>query len=500
MSNKQPGMTLFKRYRGDTKGNVGPMFAICSVFILGTIGAAMDISTLKSAQSHSQAIADATALTAAIFVKNNGRMPSAPQVNSNGEAEPEEGFQHMKLYTAAELGYDYKNWVAGGAENVTIQVSYDDNAKEATVTVRGRTNPSFIQVFDSFGPSDGRGHAKLSEGKKQERQAKRKNTMTFTAESVVSYYEIEDAFPASIALVLDNSGSMRWDDRPVDSDGNRPANAGSRISALKVSVETFREDMRARLGNQVAADGHRVLRTGILPYNDQIIAQTNGLAREMEWGYSGINDGHIASMGARGGTNSNPPMAEAMTWLATEDDDHRAEAERHNQGYRQPLKFVVFMTDGQNSVGSRYLVQDDDAPNAWTFWNGSWYQWTNSYPNWYWDYFGFEQGWLRRTADRDTVASCTAMKAQGTEIFTIAYGLDVGDYYDPYHDNPPPGDNYAYPYTQRVTAEVNNAAVSLMQQCASPGKFIMASNGTELEGAFDQIQNDIVKELIRIKS
>jgi len=188
-------------------------------------------------------------------------------------------------------------------------------------------------------------------------------------------------------------------------------------------------------------------------------------------------------------------------WLAAEDEYHRREAENTGDAYRQPLKFVVFMTDGQNSVGNQYFIEDEDSPHEYTFHNGRWYAWLPQYPSWYREYFGFEKGYLRRTADRDTIASCKAMHEQGTEVYTIAYGLDIGNYYDPYYDTPPPGDNYPYARTQRVTAEVNSAAVALMQECASdPGKFIMASDRRELEGAFDQIQNEIVKELIRIKT
>ena len=64
---------LLSRYRNDERGNVAMLFAGSAVVVIGTMGAAMDYSTLSNAKARSQAIADATALSAAIFVKDNDR-------------------------------------------------------------------------------------------------------------------------------------------------------------------------------------------------------------------------------------------------------------------------------------------------------------------------------------------------------------------------------------------------------------------------------------------
>jgi len=55
--------------------------------------------------------------------------------------------------------------------------------------------------------------------------------------------------------------------------------------------------------------------------------------------------------------------------------------------------------------------------------------------------------------------------------------------------------------TNGVDQTVQTAAYNLMENCAStPDHFIRAGDADQLEAAFDEIQNAIVEELIRIKS
>ena len=235
-------------------------------------------------------------------------------------------------------------------------------------------------------------------------------------------------------------------------------------------------------------DGLRILRTGILPYNSQIIATSNGSSRKMDWGFTGVNDGHINSMRAAGGTNSNPPMERAKTWLSAEDDKHRQEAIRNSEGYRQPLKFVVFMTDGQNTSGEYVFKAESGTGYYYKKSRGVWYYTRSA---WYASRNGFREGRIELDSDDKTIESCRAMQAQGTVIYTIGYALETGNYYDPLFPSEP----------GRVTEATRSTAYSLLNSCASkPEFFIKAADGKELEGAFDQIQNSIVKELIRIKS
>ena len=206
------GTSLLRIFREDEGGNIALTFAVSAVAIMGCMGAAMDFSTLSNAEARSQAIADQTALSAAIFMKDNDRKP---EEGDNGYTE---GY-----HSAADLGYDFKGWVKGGADSVGVNVVYDDDAKEARVTVTGNTIPTFMQIFG-------------------------KQAMNFKAESVVSYLQIDEKHPASIALVLDNSGSMGWDDKIANSNGSSPAGAAPRIDGLEGSVNKFTSELSSRRG------------------------------------------------------------------------------------------------------------------------------------------------------------------------------------------------------------------------------------------------------------
>jgi len=479
--------SILQRLKRDESGMAAISWAISLTAIIGAVGAAMDFTVLSNADARSQSIADTTALAAAIYVKNNGRPPTEEGTLTDGD------------HTAASLNYEYKNFVVNGAEGVNINISYDDNAKEVTTTVTGKTNPILVQVLGF-------------------------NELEFKAQSVVSYLNIEDKFPASIALVLDNSGSMQFDDRlpasieNVDFDRNcwrlgssgwyigtcttthrhgiKAEGAQIRLDGLKSSVIKFQDDLRDRLGTEDESD-RRTVRMGMLPYSsavdeDREIAMTWGYLPEGTQTNNNNTDAQrtIYGMRADGGTNSNPPMAKARTWLQNEAAQHTAEAERTQSVDKEPLKFVIFMTDGQNTVGDLEL---EEGPT------GEWHR-QNSNGTWTSRTFQFNgsiEGSLKLLTDAQTVDSCTLMKEQeDVTIFTIGYALeDAGEYrvngWNNNHDDE----------LFNVEESVRSAAYNLMQSCASsPEHFIPAANADQLEAAFDEIQNAIVEELIRLKS
>jgi len=486
--------SVLKRFRRDESGMAALSWAISLTAIIGAMGAAMDFAVLSSADARSQSIADTTALAAAIYVKTNGRPPT-------GTGELVEG-EHK----ASDLGYDYKGFVVDGADGVKVHIKYDDNAKEVTTTVSGKTNPILVQVL---GFSD----------------------LNFNAQSVVSYLNIEDKFPASIALVLDNSGSMAFDDRlPVSVEnvdytkpcwrwnfrrgyfrstctethehGVRADGATVRLDGLKASVIKFQDDLRARLGTENDSS-RRTIRMGMLPYSSMIIA--NG-ERPMNWGYIpegnpshptnfSINGSGIRGMRATGGTNSSPPMARARTWLQAEDAIHAQEAERvGTPNDKDPLKFVIFMTDGQNTSGNWQFTPGPTGRYHFRRFDGSYASRDTPAP-------GFVEGTATLLTDQETTQACQAMHNDGITIFTIGYALEeFGDYRvnkwggsddDDLHDD----DLF------NVSESVQSAAYNLMENCAStPDHFIRAGDADQLEAAFDEIQNAIVEELIRLKA
>ena len=442
-----------RRFAKDERGNFALTFAVGTTVVIGIIGASMDFSLASTATKRSQQIADAVALNGAVFIRNNGYTPTSL----------EEGGVPAGRHTAADLNYKYGDFVRNGAGGVNVDVVYDDKAKEVRVAVSGQTDTTFTRVL---------GH----------------DTVDFSTTATVSYMNIEDAHPASIALVLDNSGSMAWDDRIANSDGTSPAGARERIHGLKKSVKTFRRDLNKRLGPQKAKD-HRVLRMGMLPYSSDTIHK--GVV-PMRWGY--VKNSEVNAMSASGSTNSNPPMATALEWMKKEDKAHADEAKRKAEpDAREPLKFVILMSDGENTVGGWEFYPNDKAPVYWKVgpngWSGVW-AWAYNPTT----HVGYERGDLRRDTDRLTLESCKALKEEeNVEIFTIGYALQEGAY------------NMRIPSEKKKTYYVNAwtraNAWNLLQTCSSSDKhFIWAKNADELEAAFNRIQNSIVEELIRIKS
>jgi len=450
MWNKIRNNGLASRFNKNEDGNMSLTFALSMVMVVVAVGAATDFSALSAAHSKSQSIADSTALTAAIFVKNNDRVPGA-----------EDNAIQPGAHTAASLGHNFKNTVKGGADNVNIDVQYDDNAKEVTVTVSGETRTNFTSIFG-------------------------KDQLAFSAESVVSYIDTQNSFPASIALVLDNSGSMGWNDILSQDDAETffiefPQGAAPRINGLQTSVNTFTSELSSRLGEE--EEGRRTIRMGLLPYNDEIIAAGE---RPFDWGY--ISQRDINNMTPSGATNSNPPMSRAEGWLLNEQAFHASEARSHNVTEQEALKFVVFMTDGQNTAGNPIIIPGD---------TGEWFRidpdgeiWTATF-----NFNGSTEGTLTIDSDIETTAACNRMKEDNVIIYTIGYSLEPGRY-----NANRPRNNGSSRYG-RVTTGASVTAFSLLGSCAtSSDHFIRAADGSELEAAFDAIQNSIVEELIRIKS
>jgi Flp pilus assembly protein TadG len=157
------------RFASDEDGNIAMTFSIALMVILALFGGAVDFTMKTSAQSRSQDIADAVALSVAAFVRLNDEIPT---VGSTEGTPPGD-------YTATYFGYDFQGWVEGGSDEVNVNVAYDEVAREATVTVSGKTVTTFANVM---------GYESLN----------------FSTKSVVNFETIEIRDVASVALVLDN--------------------------------------------------------------------------------------------------------------------------------------------------------------------------------------------------------------------------------------------------------------------------------------------------------
>ena len=549
---------ILKRLKRDESGMAAISWALSLTAIIGAMGAAMDFAMLSSADARSQTIADTTALSAAIHMKNFEQVPQDREKGLIGD------------YTANELGYDYRNWVIDGADGVSVNVAYDNVKREATATVVGFTQPTLVQIL---------GFGKLK----------------FKAQTVVKYYEKDLQDPASIVMVLDNSGSMHFDDIPVDPITKElPDGATVRMDGLKTSAKNFMANLEAAVGPQTYGGAEpAVLRTGMMAFDSGIVRTV-----PMNWGY--VADSHFDSMTPLAATNSAPPLTAAKTWLTvTEPPIHEA-----NLPGKTPLKYIILMTDGKNTIGDEEWVAREGTQNwraevavettttetqmvevtvtvpategetrrrvVYAYMPNSQCRWDDGYRRRNYTYFGswgsyrtyydtddrvtcnvtsegtpayettemqerevevttttmewqyreqedeptepgdWEEGEFDITSNIQTREECDSLHAAGVEVFTVGFALTPGQF----GVNNWPG-NWAYPdhypadvdpftgeaYTNEIGETNANQARAILQYCASkPENFITAADSTALDAAFDRIGNTIVKEIIRISS
>ena len=468
---------LWTRFKKDTQGNLTLVWAFGLTAAMMAIGAGIDISSTARVSTTAQAAADQVALQAAVFYSNNERLPE----NSD------EGYMDGVAYNGDDAGFNFPYSVHGGDENVSIIANYDELKGEVTVEVSGSVETAFMSLFN-----------------------KKYETLDFSSEATAKFKNLQIKNPASISLVLDNSGSMAWDDLPAecrtvwvstgfgrgfyDEQCESPNDAARRIDGLKDSVEDFMAIIENVVGPQ-AVTGKRVLRTGMIPYDNSII---NSRVVEMDWGI--ISNDDIDRMAPSGATNSAPPIAQAWEDLAKENDIHEAETNEDN-----PLRYMIFMTDGQNS-----LVPLWNAKSGTGYWRGiecttnrrrnfCYYRYatSSSTPN-IQNTHSWQEGENLNASDVNSKNSCQAMKNQGVRVFTIGFALEPGTYLTNYrstfNDNRYPED-----HTQEITSATTEAAYALLADCASSNDdFVPAADVESLEAAFQVIGETIIEEVVRL--
>ncbi len=455
---------LIKKYVDDKRGNFTIMAAGCTATIVFLCGAAVDASRGHHAKAKAQNIADSVALAAAVYVDQNGGPPESST----------EGFAHNTVYQASDYGYE----IYGNA-NASFKVLYDETNGEATVELEGALPTTFMKLahFDN---------------------------MPFSTRAVVKYRETDNLDPASIMFVLDNSGSMWFDDKKFEDGASvGPADAVRRIDALRANMTDLNN--RLKLIDEKTGDT-RFLRTGMMPYNDDIITSR---AVDMKWG--ALSNNNITSMVPGGATNSSPPMTEAWNQLQGENSFHE------NESGHSPLKFVIFMTDGKNTVG-RDIWVPEEGTNHWrrtARQRYCWYTWwggrrCRNYTAEYFyptdgpsdteipaptDHSNWVEGKYVFSSDYQTQNTCEEMHAAGVKVYTVGFALEEGTYETNDWGAGDP-DNFS----REITTEDLGQSFALLSACASEGDhFILAEDQEALEKAFEKIGDDILLDIIRVK-
>ena len=123
---------ILRRYIKGEDGNFSVIAAGCFTSIILLCGAAIDLARGQHASAKAQMIADSIALSAAVYVDQNGGPPQNDTY----------GFTHNTVYQAANYGYEIY-----GSTDATFRVVYDDVSGEVTVCL----------LYTSPSPRDQRG-------------------------------------------------------------------------------------------------------------------------------------------------------------------------------------------------------------------------------------------------------------------------------------------------------------------------------------------------------
>ena len=526
------------RYADDKRGAFSMMWAIGGAVLVGLMGAAVDFAIYYNTEGRAQSVADTVALAAAIYVRDNGEIPSNRDKGFIGD------------YTSGELGYEFRDWVIDGSDGVSISVVYDTENKQVTVNTEGSTRPFFMQFFDI-------------------------THLDFEAQSVAKFLETEPLDPASIVLVMDNSGSMFFDDMPHEN-GIAPTEANIRMDGLKSAANNFMTQLNDLVGPQVEnPDVPRVLRTGMITFDHE-----DRVDAPMKWGV--IDERVINDMNPRLGTDSSVPLDRAADWLTGPGSTDEPKVHEDENPNADPLKYLILMTDGRNTVGAPVWQQRDGTqnwrgwvqidtrqefswevvnafvPNAgcrvrngyplelyeFTYANGSVFSGNTTQrvecrierevPVFGWDYRPqtdqpteptvqgeWEEGEFDIESNIAARAKCDELHAAGVEIFSIGFALEPGQYetngwanvvndegrrcnftpYLPTNSFFIPGCGTVPAYDHEDAVKNSNIAAGLLQYCANRDEnFITADDTSALEEAFEKIGDTIVKEIIRIDS
>ncbi len=227
--------------------------------------------------------------------------------------------------------------------------------------------------------------------------------------------ERKNAF--SMYMVLDRSGSMGEDTSTINP--AQPTKCGDskcsyrvnnyikKMDALKLAVASLADQFNA------ADKEKKLIRTAAVSYNSSMQSPVS-----FNWG-SAHSVSYVQALTATGGTESSTAMARAHSDLmkSTEDSAHK------NLNGQIPTRFILFMTDGDNNNSS---------------------------------------------SDTKTKATCDKAKAEGVQIFTVAF----------------------------MAPKKGRA---LLEYCAtSPSHYYDAQNAAQLVSAFKEISDKAVEASTRL--
>lgn len=512
----------FHTYSRQTDGNVAVITAVALTAIVFGVGATMDYSSISNKRQKAQDISDSLSLAAAYFIGQKGKDTDLSQSK----------FAPNKTYKPSDFGYAFSNLVEG--TDVEIKFIYDLESNEVRAEVSGQYKPTFASFLG-------------------------KNGMDFASASTTVFPDNKMQHPASIAMVIDNSNSMWYDEDPAAAwdevhfateytrlrarhnhntaeemsrqvpTGNEvnPPNTKQRIASLRSAFKSLNSALGEALINE-DEDDHKYLRMGLIPFNHNFISSKS---YRMNWGV--IPDHKINGMRPSGETDTSKGMDKARDWLR---NDHN----RFHKDIRDGLKrYVIFMTDGHNTNDRTIQIDkrgsglwrgqyEHTQPGRWdrgrdcqrrekrtrnggeggtetytvcTKWGPRRNRWIPPKTTWRWRNVrqptkpSYGRKWKEIEYVDRTRNRCDEFREKGYEVFSVGYALQPGVYRRNLPGRPP--NEY-----WGVSPDEVDKARDLLEYCATTeDHFILADNAEQLEKAFEDIGVLISNESrLRIRS
>lgn len=291
----------------DTAGSMAITWALAMTAVIFAVGATYDMSQITKAKQRAQMAADSMALAASIAV----------------DTDNEKRYKANKRYSYKELGspgLDFTNSMTGFVVYDIVDDQDPNNDDKgggekdkkrllARATIQGKYKPAFMGAFGY-------------------------NTVPFIAISDVAYAD-RIVSQASIFFVTDNSLSME----NIDVEGT------VKLNALKKSLNQFMVDI-----DTLNPDDKKMFRTALFPYNGKNPKSSdqgyNGLikSRVVSPAWGTLSTRSVSRMKAKHFTDSSGALEISKNKFKLEAAIHKKDA-----GESDPLKFLVFMTDGLNN-------------------------------------------------------------------------------------------------------------------------------------------------------
>lgn len=322
--------SLLLGFMRDRRGNFGTMTAILLPVVLAGAGVAMDLAKMVQVRTALQDSADSAALSAASALAGQG-------------ISDEKAIELAKKFLAAQfknltqndgaLSEDEEQAAKDLADTALASVTRTTGASGATNTYEVTVTGQYDVSMNAFTALLGYDKVRVSVSSTSESTTESKNAL-------------------SMYLVVDRSGSMAENTSTVNEAqptkveyyqcgwswcSRTVTNYVLKIDALKVAVADLVDQLNT------ADPEKKYVRTAAISYNSSSQSPTT-----FEWGTKAAMD-YVNALTATGGTDSSNAVKTAYQKVnaTSEVNAHIAK-----NGQKDPGKFIVFMTDGDNNYTS----------------------------------------------------------------------------------------------------------------------------------------------------